>query len=47
LKEDIDTILIFVCASFFYSASVDVNPNPRLAYSRLFLQRSSSRRFRI
>jgi hypothetical protein len=28
LKEDMDAILIFVCASFFCSASVDVNLIP-------------------
>src|SRR6266567_3050573 len=28
LKEDIDTALIFVCAYFFHSASVDVNLIP-------------------
>ena len=28
LKEDMDAILIFVCASVFCSAGVDVNPIP-------------------
>jgi hypothetical protein len=47
LKEDMDAILIFVCASLFCSASVDDQSHSRLVYSLLFSPRFSSQRFRI
>ena len=46
LKDDMDGVLIFVCAHFFWSTGVDVSLS-RLAYSPLFSRRSSCHRFRI
>ena len=47
LKEDMDAILIFVCASLFCSASTDDQSHSRLVYSLLFSPRFSSQRFRV